>query len=301
MILRVLLYGIIGFALAGFAGIAWLASRPPAPAPLQIAQAPPPPPPRPRVGVLIAAHPLRAGALLAPDDITAVMVEQPMAPDTPAARAAPMAPDTPATRAAPMAPDTPATRAALLGGMVRRNLEAGAPLLADSVLRPNDRGFLAAVLQPGMRAVSVAVDPVSGAAGLIWPSDRVDVLLTQAVDVMPPARRVSGEIMLTDVRVIAVDQQLMQGIVGAEGVDHAVRTVTLQVTPAQAERLAVGARLGHLSLILHAERPDDGGSAADPAPAITWAGDVSAALGAARAGESLRVYNGPGRTEEVHF
>jgi pilus assembly protein CpaB len=280
MVLRLLLYGIMAFALAGFAAVAWLATRPPAAPPAQVAEAPPPPAPHPRIGILVAAHPLRAGALLGPDDMTGSQMEQP-APD--------------------IALDTPETRAAMLGGMVRHNLAADAPLHTDTVLRPKDRGFLAAVLEPGMRAVSVAVDPVSGAAGLIWPSDRVDVLLTQSVDVMPPARRISGEIMLTDVRVIAVDQQLMQGMVGAEGVDHTVRTVTLEVTPAQAERIAVGARLGRLSLILHASRADSPATAASRTPAVTWAGDVSAALPEPRASEPLRVYNGPGRTEEVHF
>ena len=52
--------------------------------------------------------------------------------------------------------------------------------MAD-VLRPRDRGFLAAVLAPGTRAVSIAVDPVSGVGGLIWPGDRVDVILTQEI------------------------------------------------------------------------------------------------------------------------
>ena len=65
------------------------------------------------------------------------------------------------------------------GAMVRRSLAPNEPILAGDVLNPGDRGFLAAVLGTGMRAVTVGVDPVSGTAGLIWPGDHVDVVLTQ--------------------------------------------------------------------------------------------------------------------------
>ena len=155
-----------------------------------------------------------------------------------------------------------------------------------------------------MRAVSVAVDAVSGAAGLIWPGDRVDLVLTQTVDnsTQPAARRISGETMLTGLRVIAVDQQLMQGTVAAEGTERQVRTVTLEVTSPQAERIAVGARLGRLSLAVHASRADEAQDASPPRPRVTWAGDVSSAFVPDRpANEPLRVYSGPDKTEEMHF
>ena len=284
MALRWLLYVMVALGLAGFLGVGWLAVRQPDPAP--VAAASPPPVVDPRVVILTAAHPLRAGALLGPDDLAGHEIEQP-GPD--------------------MEPDTVAARSAVLGGMVRHNLAAGAPLRADSVLRPRDRGFLAAVLDPGMRAVSIGVDAVSGAAGLIWPGDRVDVVLTQAIDTngQSAARRVSGETMLTGLRVIAIDQQLMQGTVGNEATERAVRTVTLEVTPAQAERVAVGARVGRLSLTVHASRadgPEAGAQATTPrSQGVTWASDVSSAIPDARTSEPLRVYNGPVQAEEVHF
>ena len=80
-------------------------------------------------------------------------------------------------------------------------------------MRPGDHGFLAAVLKQGMRAVTVGVDAVSGTAGLIWPGDRVDVILTQSMDdpKLPPGRRVAAETVLQDARVIAIDQVLVQG------------------------------------------------------------------------------------------
>ena len=75
----------------------------------------------------------------------------------------------------------------------------------SDVLRPTDGGFLAAVLAPNHRAVSVAVDAVSGTAGLIWPGDRVDLILTQTNDEagVPLGRRTFGETVLRDLRVIA--------------------------------------------------------------------------------------------------
>ena len=104
-------------------------------------------------------------------------------------------------------------RAELRGALLRRYLDAGAPVARGDVLRPRDRGFLAAVLRPGSRAIAVGVDAVTGAAGLIWPGDQVDLILTQEIDAAaaPVARRVVGETVLTDVRVIAVDQQFTQG------------------------------------------------------------------------------------------
>ena len=289
MALRSLLYILMALGVAGFLGAAWIAMRPPVPLPPVAAAmvAAPLPPPRPHVIVLTAARPLRAGALLAADDIAAREVE---------------------TGAPDMLVDAPATRDALLGGMIRHNLPTGTLLHTENVLRPNDRGFLAAVLEPGMRAVSIGVDAISGVAGLVWPGDRVDLVLTQAIDdaTQPAGRRISGETMLAGLRVVAIDQQLMQGALGAEGAERNVRTVTLEVTSGQAERIAVGVRLGRLSLAVHAILADAPPSAIQPGaprvkPGVTWAGDVSSALAGAKAAASMRVYRGPDKSEEMHF
>jgi pilus assembly protein CpaB len=280
--MRWVLYFIMALGVTGFAWVAWLAMNPPAP-PLPVAMAAPPPVVvHPHVVVLTAARALRAGALLGPDDIASREVD---------------------AFVQGVETEIPATRDAMLGGMVRHNLPAGAQLHVDSVLRPRDRGFLAAVLDPGMLAVSIAVDPVSGAAGLIWPGDRVDVVLTQTVEnsTQPAAKRISGETMLTGLRVIAIDQQLMQGTIGTEGTEHNVHTVTLEVTSSQAERIAVGARLGRLSLAVHASRADEPPTAAARPPSVTWAGDVSSAFPPDRSNEPLRLYSGPDKTEEMHF
>jgi len=282
MLLRVLLFGVLFLGLAGFGGIAWVSLRP---AETPVADAPAPPA---KAMFLVAARPLRAGTLIKPEDFASQEMELEAAP-------------------AGARRDTREARAELFGAMVRRSLPQGDPMLAEDVLRPGDRGFLAAVLGPDMRAVSVGVDAVSGTAGLIWPGDRVDVVLTQQIndDGLPAYRRVAGETVLPDIRVIAIDQALVQGAMGdgPEG-NRQVRTVTLEVTPKQAERVAVATRLGRLSLVVRSATGGD--AAAESAPAITWGGDVSPALRAGRGAaeappQTLQIFQGAAKREEFRF
>ena len=143
------------------------------------------------------------------------------------------------------------------GAVVRRPIAAGQPVTEAQLVRPGDRGFLAAVLKPGMRAVSFAVNEVSGLAGLIYPGDRVDVMLVHSVaeaapagavdkDKEPPEHRVS-ETVLENVRILAIDQALAHPAGGAAQV---ARTLTVEVTPKQAELMAVAVQLGQLTLSL---------------------------------------------------
>ncbi|ONG42982.1 Flp pilus assembly protein CpaB, partial [Pseudoroseomonas deserti] len=260
-------------------------------APAQQAEAPAAPPPPAMAAVIAAARPLRAGNLLGPDDLS--RLELP-----------------PGSIPAGARPDTPAERTELIGAMLRHSMEAGQPLRAgEDVIRPGDRGFLAAVLAPGMRAVSIGVDAVTGTAGLIWPGDRVDLLLSQALDAqsLPATRRVAGETVLADLRVVAIDQRLVQGAVNldnATGGDRGNRTVTLEVTPAQAERVAVANRLGRLALTVRAALPEPQAlPGVPPRPPLTWSGDVSAALQdpGNQTGTILRLFQGPAKAEEIRF
>jgi pilus assembly protein CpaB len=187
--------------------------------------------------------------------------------------------------------DTPANRSALIGAMVRSPIAGGAPILATEVIHPGDHGFLAAVLAPGMVATTVGVDAISGAAGLIWPGDKVDLLLTQTLDnpSLPLGQRIAAELVLRDVRVIATGQQLVQGSSGADGrvAPPPASTVTLEVSPDQAARTAVASRLGPLSLVVHsaestpASQQEEATSAVNNAP--VWADQVSPALSSVRA------------------
>ncbi len=171
----------------------------------------------------------------------------------------------------------------MLGAVVRHAVAAGAPMAEKDVVFPDDPGFLAAALAPGMRAVSVAIDDVTGNAGLILPGDHVDLLLTQRISETtgaPP--KVASETILSGVRVIAVGSQFRTGDDEGRNGGHAsrARTVTLEVDPHDGEKVAVATRLGQLSLALRSlatARPD---TAAPPAAADVpvWGRDVSAAV-----------------------
>ena len=203
--------------------------------------------------------------------------------------------------AAPIAP-VPATaesRNDIRGALLRRYLEPGAALERDDVLRARDRGFLASVLRPGMRAISVGVDLVTGTAGLIWPGDHVDLILTQELQAgdAPLGRRVIGETVLADARVVAVDQQFTQGA-GAEGAPSRVaRTITIEVGAEQAERVAVASRLGRIALTVRASEAA-ATEVAGPARSIFGA-DVSQALSASSntQGARMQVIQGDERLE----
>ena len=205
-----------------------------------------------------------------------------------------------------MSVDNADNRRALAGAMVRRSLSAGEAIRFGDVMRPGDHGFLAAVLQPGMRAVTVGVDATTGAAGLIWPGDRVDLILTQTIQeaALPPGHRVAAETVLSDVRVIAINQQLVQGADANNG-DAQARTVTLEVTQEQAERVSVATRLGRLSLAVRsAEKSPIASAKRLPGSNTTWAVDVSPALGAeppAPTQNTIHVYQGSADAKEFKF
>jgi pilus assembly protein CpaB len=279
MSLRTALLAAVVLGFGGLLIVGWIGLQLPAKAP--VAAAAPAPPSTAKV--LVAAHPLHAGNLVKYDDIQPSEVLASAVP--PGARA-----------------DTPQQRAELVGSMVRRSLQPQEVLLPADVLRPGDHGFLAAVLQPGMRATTVGVDAVSGTAGLIWPGDHVDVLLTQVSDdqTRPAAHRASAETVLADVRVIAIDQQLMQGATGTGTEQGTTHTITLEVTERQAKRVALAARLGHLSLIVRAADvvPDT----QDGKPETTWGGDVSPALNPGRTvGRVIQIYRGTTEGKESRF
>ncbi|WP_250515403.1 Flp pilus assembly protein CpaB [Caballeronia sp. INDeC2] len=175
------------------------------------------------------------------------------------------------------------------GALLRHPVESGAVLTSADVILPNSPGFLAATLKPDMRAVSVAVDDVSGNAGLIQPGDYVDLLLTQQMErrTDSPDLAVSSETVVEHVRVLAVGSEIKRPKVNgdvAEAITRA-RTVTLEVTPRMGEVVAVAARLGSLSLALRSFATDTRDPSASAAVASSsvqrapiWAGDISRAV-----------------------
>lgn len=183
--------------------------------------------------------------------------------------------------------------ATLQGAVVLHPVNQGEAIQRSDVISPRDRGFLAAVLAPDKRSITVAVDEVTGSAGLILPGDRVDILVTHTgAQADNPARQVVGQLVLEDVRVIAVDQTLRgpsEEIKADGGKDDKratrqggsrsdlARTVTLEVTPREAEIVAVATNLGKLSLILRSlSRVQTATAPSDRQ--VVWAGDVMQAL-----------------------
>lgn len=223
MSLRVLLIGIMLMAVLGLGMVGIQAMRP------QHTMAAVP---QPKVKVVVAAHIISGGTLLKDDDIADSEVLESKLPHDALI-------------------DTPDVRSNLHGALVLRYLDKRTMLRAEDVLRPRDRGFLAAVLSPGMRAIAVGVDAVSGAGGLIWPGDHIDLILTQRLAQGNTARSVAAETVLKNARVIAVDQKLVQGAnESGASVGHLARTLTLEVTPDGAERVAVAETLGALSVVV---------------------------------------------------
>ncbi len=153
-----------------------------------------------------------------------------------------------------------------LGAVPRRALTEGEPFQESAVTR-TDAGLLAVVLEPGMRAASVAITNASAVSGFIAPGDRVDVVLAadfaradeDAVGKGGPIVRYAAETVLTDVKVLAIDQQMARG---KDGAAIQGKTATIAVSPKQAEILAAAEMLGQLSLVL---RPQDT-SVAEAAP-----------------------------------
>jgi pilus assembly protein CpaB len=139
---------------------------------------------------------------------------------------------------------------------------------------------------PGMRAISIGVDAVSGVGGLIWPGDHVDVLLVQDLQEAPLSRRVAGETVMSNVRVVAVDQRIAQGASGDQA-GQIARTVSLEVTPEEAERAAVAQHLGRLALTIRSADPAPQGARADSV--TVFSGDVSPALASTQAPNGVRV------------
>ena len=139
----------------------------------------------------------------------------------------------------------------LIGSVVRNEISAGQPLTQGAIVRPGERGFLAAALGPGMRAVTVGVSATSGVAGFVFPGDRVDLVLTQEVsggDDEAPLR--ASETIVRNIRVLAVDQRLNARDEAGNQVAQTVATITFEATPKIAEKIAVAQTIGQLSLSL---------------------------------------------------
>lgn len=139
----------------------------------------------------------------------------------------------------------------LLGTVVRNPITAGEPMTKGNLVAPGDRGFLAAALGAGMRAVTIPVSARTGVAGFVFPGDHIDLVLTQTVksngEGMPLK---ASETIMKNLRVLATDQSTEQVMVEGKTRVRTFSTVTLEVTPKMAEKIAVSQTIGTISLSL---------------------------------------------------
>lgn len=170
----------------------------------------------------------------------------------------------------------------LWGQVVRYGIVAGEPIVRGRIVGPGQRGYLAAVLSEGMRAITIPIGNISGIAGFVFPGDRVDVMLTRAARDNRGTLHQVSETVLKNVRVLAVDRRVNDQ---AKGNPQVGSTVTIEVTPKIAEKVTILRRLGRISLVLRSLRFDENGEVeimdpSDDLPisteqTLTWDAEVS--------------------------
>jgi pilus assembly protein CpaB len=176
---------------------------------------------------------------------------------------------------------TGGAKADYVGSVVREPILAGEPIVSRKIVRAGDSGYMAAYLEPGMRAMAIRVTVETAAGGFILPGDRVDVLLTRETTLANMGAqegdrsKFASSTVMQNIKVLAIDQSTRAGdeeqaVVGA--------TATLEVGPRDAEALALAKSEGELSLVLRSYADTGGPSGRVAAPV--------------RQSSAIRVYRG---------
>ncbi len=145
----------------------------------------------------------------------------------------------------------------------------GEPIVEKKLVLPDQTGFMSAILPKGMRAISVAISVRSSAGGFILPNDRVDVILTRKYDDPQTKKKiVVSDTVLTNVRVLAINQTYRQDETGEKVTVAEGKTATLELTPQQGEIVSMVESSGELSLSLRSMAENDGVSLEDSGPKL---------------------------------
>jgi pilus assembly protein CpaB len=211
----------------------------------QPAAPPPPPPPQvATVDILVAKADIEIGRRLSPEQVQ----WQPW-------------PVTAVSSEYFRQTDNPGAINQVAGSITRAGFISGEPILKAKLIRADGSGYMAAMIKPGMRAISTDISPEAGVGGFILPNDHVDVILTR-LEKSNGEDAYHSETILTNVRVLAIDQTVEEKngqrvVIG--------KIATLELVPPQAETLALARRLGSVSLMLRGLREleagaDDGNS-----------------------------------------
>jgi len=199
--------------------------------------APPPEPVVPPVEVLAAARNMQAGTLLTATDLTYVPLE---AQDVLYNH----------IRREPTDATQEEEPPSVIGAVIRIPFLAGMPLTDTGLIRPGEDGFLAAVLLPDRRAITITVNQETSHAGMIAPGDRVDVIFTMQVAPADPSQLNSfSRTVLEDIRVVAVGRRI-ESVNYADQEPQNGNTVTLEVRPPEADQLVLASTRGSLALAL---------------------------------------------------
>lgn len=214
-------------------------------------------PPTPAKSVLVARADIRRGQILRPDELVWQVWPEGGLDKRYIVLGGPRTPDS------------------FAGWVAVNPIGGGEPITEGKIIAPGNRGFLAAVLRPGMRAISVPVTVTSGISGFIFPGDQVDLLLTFSVPSTAPAGEAgkagyehkAAETVLRNIRVIAIDQRLES----KAGEAVPAHTATFEVPPKQSEVIALASEIGKLSLTLHSLVADP----SEPPPPVQTVADAS--------------------------
>ena len=201
--------------------------------------APPPEPVVPPVEVLAVARDMPAGTLLTAADLTYVPLE---------------ARNVLSSHIRREPAGTEQDQSSVIGAVTRVPLLAGMPLTDARLIRPGQDGFLAAVLLPDHRAITITINQETSHAGMIAPGDRVDVIFTMRLSSGGPSQLDSfSRTVLEDIRVVAVGRRIESvSYTGQEGdpAPQGGNTVTLEVRPPEADQLVLASTQGSLALAL---------------------------------------------------
>lgn len=137
----------------------------------------------------------------------------------------------------------------LVGRIARAPFLAGEPITPHKLIKPGDGGVLAAILPSGMRAISVKIKEETAVGRLILPNDHVDVILIRRMRARSGGDQHVSDTLLTNVRVLAIGQQI-ETKEGKKSSDGSASTATLELTPRQAEQLALATQMGDITLAL---------------------------------------------------
>lgn len=142
---------------------------------------------------------------------------------------------------------------ALLGAFVREPLTPGDPLVMSRFIRAGDAGIMAALLKPGMRAVTVRISVDTASGGFIQPGDKVDIILQETIQPdgqagSPTVPKYIAGTIFENVTVLAIDQSFSNNPEGGAAIPGS--TATLELSPSDAERVTVAQVRGDLSLVL---------------------------------------------------